>query len=116
MAWNILPVFITQPNQFGVGKDSLTGADLALFPADPGDRHMNGKLMWDMLEAYNNVTRSVGAQKQLPVIDLASLLPKNSLYFYDMSHFTNEGAEKVAAILASGLMPVLDSHFPGYRR
>jgi hypothetical protein len=33
-----------------------------------------------------------------------------------MSHFTNQGAEKVAAILASGVMPVLDSHFPGYCR
>lgn len=116
IAWHILPVFITQPNQFGVGTDPLTGTDLALFPADPGDRTVNGKLIWDMLSAYNDVTRSVCAQKQLPVIDLAALLPKNSLYFYDMSHFTNEGAGKVAAILASGLVPVLDSHFPAYRR
>jgi hypothetical protein len=116
ISWHILPVFITQPNQFGIGKDSLTGTDLALFPADPGDGSVNGKLIWNMLEAYNAVTRSVCAQKQLPVIDLARLMPKNSLYFYDMSHFTNEGAERVATILASGLMPVLDSRFPGYYR
>jgi lysophospholipase L1-like esterase len=115
-AWHILPVFITQPNLFGAGKDSLTGADLELYPADPGDRAMNGKLMWRMLEEYNEVTRSVCAGKNLPVIDLARLLPKNSIYFYDMSHFTNAGAEKVASIVASGLIPVLDRYFPGYLR
>lgn len=115
-AWHILPVFITQPNLFGAGKDSLTGADLELYPADPGDPALNGKLMWRMLEEYNEVTRSVCAGKGLPVIDLAHEFPKNSLYFYDMSHFTNAGAEKVSGIVASGLIPVLDRYFPGYRR
>ena len=116
LAWRILPVFITQPNQFGMGKDPLTGADLALFPADPGDRAMNGRLIWEMLEEYNDVTRAVGSEKGLPVIDLAHLLPKNSLYFYDMSHFTNQGAERVARLLADSLAPVLDRYFPGYRK
>lgn len=116
IAWHILPVFLTQPNQFGEGKDSLTGADLALFPADPGDKTVNGRLIWDMLKEYNSVTRSVCSEKHLPVIDLASQMPKNSLYFYDMSHFTNQGAEEVARIVAAGLIPVLDTHFPGYRR
>ncbi|MHA4808555.1 SGNH/GDSL hydrolase family protein [Flavitalea flava] len=115
-AWHILPVFITQPNQFGAGKDSLTGADLELFPADSDDPGMNGKLLWDMLEEYNDVTRSVCREKQLPMIDLAHLLPKNSLYFYDMSHFTNKGAEKIASLLSSGLTPVLKGYFPEYHR
>lgn len=116
LAWGILPVFITQPNQFGFGRDSVTGADLALFPADPGDPTVNGKLIWDMLEEYNDVTRSVCVQKKLPLIDLAGMLPKNSLYFYDMSHFTNQGATVVASIIAKSLTPVMSEHFPGYRR
>jgi lysophospholipase L1-like esterase len=115
-AWHILPVFMTQPNLLGQGKDSVTGADLELFPADPGDPAMNGRLMWRLLEEYNDVTRSVCAQKHLPLIDLAQLLPKNSVYYYDMSHFTNEGAAKVAGIVASGLTPVLGEYFPAYRR
>lgn len=117
IAWHILPVFLTQPNQFGMGKDSLTGTDLELFPIDLGDGSaVNGKLIWEMQEEYNNVMRSVCARKQLPLIDLALRMPKNSLYFYDMGHFTNDGAEKVAEIVTAGLIPVLDSHFPGYRR
>lgn len=110
---NILPVLITQPNQFGAGKDSLTGADLELFALEPG---LNGKLLWRMLEAYNDVVRTLGREKQIPVIDLARLMPKNSFYFYDASHFTNAGAEKVAALLATQLLTILEKRFLSYRK
>jgi len=110
---NIMPVLITQPNQFGAGKDSLTGADLELFSLEPG---LNGKLLWTMLEEYNEVVRTLGREKQVPVLDLAHLLPKNSLYFYDASHFTNAGAEKVAFLLSTELTPILEKQFPAYRK
>lgn len=116
VAWGILPVFVTQPNLFGVGRDPETGVDLSLFPCDPNDAELNGKLMWQMLERYNDVVRSVGAVRHVPVIDLARKLPKNSLYYYDMSHFTNAGAQEVADLLAGGLMPVLDADFPAFRK
>jgi lysophospholipase L1-like esterase len=112
-AWHILPVFITQPNQFGEGRDSVTGADLVLFPVD---KDINGGLIWEMLERYNDVTRRLCAEKKLPLVDLARLLPKDSRYFYDMSHFTNEGAEEVAGLLSAKLAPVLDMYFPQYRK
>jgi hypothetical protein len=113
LAWGILPVFVTQPNQFGFGKDSLTGTDLALFPCDPNDDQLNGGLMWEMLERYNDVVRGLPAEKGVPVIDLARLMPKNSLYYYDMSHFTNRGAEEVSGILATAMMPILRGICPG---
>ncbi len=34
LAWHIVPVFVTQPDQFGFGRDPVTGADLAAFPVD----------------------------------------------------------------------------------
>lgn len=110
---NILPVLITQPNQFGAGKDPLTGADLELFSLEPG---LNGKLLWTILEQYNEVVRVLGREKQIPVLDLAHLMPKNSLYFYDASHFTNAGAEKVATLLTAELAPILEKQFPAYRK
>src|SRR5258708_7930655 len=113
LARHILPVFMTQPNQFGEGKDSITGVDLSLFPVD---KDINGLLMWEILERYNAVVRQVCAEKGLPLIDLAHLLPKDSRYFYDMSHFTNEGTEKVAGLLFGCLMPVFDRYFPEYRK
>lgn len=113
IANRILPVFVTQPNQFGAGKDSLTGVDLELFALEPD---LNGKLIWNILEAYNDVVRDLGREKQIPVIDLAHLLPKSSVYFYDASHFTNTGAEKVASLLAADLLPVLEKQFPAYKK
>lgn len=113
LAWGILPVFVTQPNQFGFGKDSVTGTDLALFPCDPNDDHLNGGLMWEMLERYNDAVRGLSAEKGIPVIDLARLMPKNSLYYYDMVHFTNQGAEKVSGILATAMTPILRRYLPG---
>ena len=104
LAWHIVPVFVTQPDQFGFGRDSLTGADLAAFPVDST---VNGQLLWEMLEQYNDVVRKLGADRGVPVIDLARLMPKNSLYFYDMSHFTNAGAVEVAGLLAPPMVRIL---------
>ncbi|HET6255535.1 MAG TPA: SGNH/GDSL hydrolase family protein [Puia sp.] len=104
LAWKIVPVFVTQPDLFGFGRDPVTGADLAAFPVESG---VNGRLLWEMLERYNDVVRSLCAQRHLRMIDLARLMPKNSLYFYDMSHFTNQGAAEVAGLLA----PTIDSIF-----
>jgi hypothetical protein len=104
LAWHIVPVFVTQPDQFGYGRDSLTGADLAAFPVDPS---VNGALLWEMLERYNDVLRGICGERGLPLIDLARLMPKNSLYFYDMSHFTNAGAAEVAGLLSPPMIRIL---------
>ena len=104
LAWHIVPVFMTQPDQFGYGRDPVTGADLAAFPVDSS---VNGALLWAMLERYNDVVRRMCADRGLPMIDLARLMPKNSLYFYDMSHFTNAGAEEVAGLLAPPMIRIL---------
>ncbi len=112
IAWHILPVFVTQALLCGEGKDSLTGDDLALIPAWPDDTTLNGKLFWTMLEQYNDVARSLAASRHLPLIDLAGRMPKNSLYYYDMCHFTNQGAAEVSSIVAQALTPILVQHFP----
>jgi hypothetical protein len=109
--YNIQPVFLTQPNLIGVGKDSVTGADLEKIKIE---EHINGKLLWQMLSIYNDVTIETCRQKNVAVIDLAHLMPKNSLYFYDVSHYTNQGAEKLASILAPLLKDVLKNKFPSF--
>jgi hypothetical protein len=108
---HILPVFLTQPNLFGYGIDSLSGANLARYPI-AGDDSLNGGLIWKILEEYNDVTRSVCREKELPLIDLAHLMPKNSLYFYDMSHFTNAGAAEIASLVADRIVPILHARIP----
>jgi len=112
IAHNILPVFITQPSLFGEGIDSASGVNLETFKIE---KDLNGKLLWQMLEKYNDVTKKICTEKNIPVIDLAHLMPKNSIYFYDQSHFTNVGAEKVAELISEQLKFVFDKNFPGYR-
>ena len=113
LTYGILPVFITQPNLFGFGRDSVTGVDPAAYPVDSTDRQINGKLVWEILEEYNDVVRALGRDKGLTVIDLARSMPKNSVYFYDMSHFTNAGAAEVAGLVDAGLVPALRRIHPG---
>ena len=74
----------------------------------------SGKMWWDALERYNDVTRRLGQEYKVEVVDLARSLPKTSRYFYDFIHFTNEGAEAVANILVREMCPALKQKFPAY--
>ena len=48
-----------------------------------------------MLGRYNDVLRALAAEENTLLIDLARQLPKDSRYFYDTLHFTNEGAKRL---------------------
>ena len=68
------------------------------------------------LELYNDVTREVGRERGVLVIDLARQMPKNSTYYFDLMHYTNAGAAQVAEIIATHLTPFLARKFPAYYR
>jgi lysophospholipase L1-like esterase len=107
----IEPVFITQPLLVGPAVDDITKVDLAAIKVD-GTR--NGEMWWESLEVYNDVTRKVGHENNVLVIDLAKQMPKSSRYFYDYDHYTNEGAQVVADIVYRSLCPMLANKFPQY--
>lgn len=48
------------------------------------------------------------------MIDLAREMPKSTRYYYDLLHFTNEGAEKVAEIIHEKLCPYLAKKYNKY--
>ncbi len=106
------PVFITQPALYGEGIDPRSGVDLARIAAGPGN---NGALSWKILEMYNDVTRRVCSSKGVYLIDLALTMIKDSRYYYDYMHYTAEGSEKVAQIVASALEPYLDAKYPQFK-
>lgn len=101
---NILPVFITQPGLYGKGVDSITGVNLTMAKVEDG---MNGELLESLLGLYNNKVIDVCRTKAIPFIDLAAMMPKNSLYYYDQTHFTNEGAELVARLVEEKMRDIL---------
>jgi len=106
-----MPVLLTQPVLYGDAVDAAAGLDLGQrFVA----KDMNGATAWQVLELYNGVTREVGRERDVPVIDLAHEMPKDPAYYYDLMHYTNAGAAKMADIIATRLTPVLARKFPGY--
>jgi hypothetical protein len=102
LANNIDPIVITQPILFGKGLDDITGVNLENYRIRSS---YNGLLIWKLLELYNDITRKIAIERHLKLIDLAREMPKSSLYFYDICHFSNQGARKVSEILSSHLVP-----------
>jgi hypothetical protein len=105
------PVFLTQPVLYGRVVDDLTGINLATLRVTDD---MNGDIGWEVLELYNDVVRQRGREADVLVIDLAREMPKNSVYYYDLMHYTNAGAALVADIVAAQLTPFLARKFPAY--
>jgi lysophospholipase L1-like esterase len=96
----IVPVFITQPALIGVGTDPATGVDLGSLRVFEG---VSGALQWRLLEMTNAVTRRVASDRGVQLIDLARELPKDSRFYYDLWHYSNEGAVRVGDIVGAHL-------------
>ena len=112
-ASDIDPVLVTQPSLLGPEIDSKTGVNLATLPTF---EERSSALAWAILEKYNAVTRQVAADADIPLIDLATKMPKSSEFYYDYYHFNDAGAEVVADIIASDLAAVLRETFPAFAR
>ncbi len=104
-ASNVKPVLLTQPSLFGDYTDSVTKINIGNKILPDTDPVTNSILAQKILELYNDVVRSFG--KEVKVIDLAALMPKNSSYYYDFIHYTNTGCAKIAAILSVELIPFI---------
>ena len=104
-ASKVHPILITQPSMFGNYTDSTTKLNMANKIIPDAEPVTNAALMEKILEKYNDVVRSFG--NEVKVIDLAVLLPKNSMYYYDFMHFTNAGCSKIAVIISKQLIPYI---------
>jgi hypothetical protein len=105
------PIFITHPALFGPGIDPFTGVDLATTKVREG---VNGRTAWISLGWYNQVTREVAKSANSLLIDLAAEMPRDSRYFYDYLHVTEEGATRMAEIVHARLLPFLVGTWPAY--
>lgn len=102
----IQPILITQALLWGDTLDPVTGRSLGQVELHEGG---NGSQRWAVLESYNDVLRERAQTRQIPLFDLARLMPKSTAYFYDAYHFTNAGAAKVAELLAPELEKFLQN-------
>ncbi len=102
----IEPVFVTQPLLVGepTDIDPASGVNLGSVLVRPGD---NGTVEWERVELYNDRTRQVAREAGVTLVDLARALPKDSRFFYDFMHYTNEGAARAGAIVAAAIAPLV---------
>lgn len=102
--YKIQPIFITQPLITGDGTENGGHPNIDLHVWNDTE---NGMLFWKKLQLYNSVTMQVADANKVFCIDLATQMPKDTLYFYDIMHYTNEGSAKVADIIYTALTPHL---------
>ena len=102
----IEPVLATQPALYGDVVDPTTGIALGSVAVAQAT---NGHVEWQVLELYNDVTRKVSADTGTLLIDLAREIPKDSKYFSDWIHFSNDGATLVGDVVFRRLEPRLAS-------
>ena len=92
-------VFMTQATTWNSRIDSQI-AEWHWMSAGP-DSAYREEALDQAMEAYNDAVRAVAAELDVPLFDLARLLPKSGEYFYDDVHFNPRGADTVGTMLAS---------------
>lgn len=101
-------MLLTQPTLW---RSDLTAAEDALlwmgggagFQSEGATFYTPGALAVGM-NAYNDVLRSVCAERRLRCLDLARAVPSDTSVFYDDMHFNEHGARQVAQHVATMLL------------
>lgn len=94
-----VPVFLTQPVLWGA-----PGGSWEALLWVPYGRNVPPDRLWQVMERFNDVTRRVASELDIPLVDLARQLPKSTDLFYDDDHYTVSGAREVGRLVASGLL------------
>ena len=105
---NIEPIFITQPVLYGKGIDKETSVDLATIKVS---NNKNGLLEGELVDLVNQNTARVARENGVFLVDLSSKMPKDSRYYFDLIHFTDEGNEVIAKIISDQLTPYLQAWY-----
>ncbi len=88
-------VFISQTILFADEQDMYTG--IALGNIKTGE--INGRTQALLLKQYNKANYDIATANNLAFINLSARLPKDSRFYYDGYHFTNDGAELVSKFI-----------------
>ncbi|MBV6403835.1 MAG: SGNH/GDSL hydrolase family protein [Flavobacteriales bacterium] len=106
-----LPVLITQPCIASNVADTVLARRLMDLPLLTGT---DGRTLVRRLGSINDITRAVALAHDLPLIDLARMLPGGPAHYYDAFHFTKNGAAAVASLCADRLSAYLSARYPQY--
>jgi len=99
-------ILITQPNLY---KPSLCEKErkalyMLRFEAIGPDKQWHVSTAINGFQQYSNSLKSVARERQIPLIDLESQIPKTLEYFKDDVHYTDAAFDKVAETVTEGLI------------
>ena len=94
-------VLTTQPSIYRIGMLPEEAGEL-FYPYYYSDYGTVPTLSEQMnaMQAFNSATRDLARRAQVSLIDVDSRLPKTKDFMYDDVHYTAEGAQRVAEIIA----------------
>lgn len=110
---NIRPVLLTQPMLCGIGTDSLTDMNIGKVRIVRG---VNGELWNRKLDLYNQTLKRLAKEYNILCIDLAAMMPKSTLYYYDYVHYTKDGTQKLVELITPDLEQYLRREFPEFAK
>jgi len=103
-------VWITQPTLWGkdlVGDLEVYGA--THFRTEEGYAYSISSLE-NGVNRFNQVLQDVAQQEGIEVIDLASVLPKDTTVFYDYCHYNRNGMKEIVTILYDSLNVIMTNN------
>ncbi len=109
----VLPIFMTQSSLWSPNVprdlDALFWSGAAgHFPSDKsGLPYYSPEMLERMMAGYNERTRLIAQRKDVPLIDIAAMLPKDRVHFYDEMHYNEAGSRAVAELIIRELMPII---------
>ena len=96
----IRPILLTQANRLKEIPDPIIKASLQDLERRQGLPYQEYKKLFD---AFNEEIRAVGRKNGILVIDLAAQIPPEKEYLYDIVHFTAQGSQRAAQLIAAAL-------------
>jgi hypothetical protein len=99
------PVLMTQASMITKTPDDHTKRLARKFTESYGVSYEGFKAVFD---SFNQTIRDFATRHQVLLVDLDREIPKDRKYIYDLIHFSDEGSELTATVIAQALLKVIE--------
>ncbi len=103
---DILLVLMTQANRYKDNPDEFILKNMEQM-LNAGITYETFKKEYDI---FNDIIREVARTNEIPLIDLAKLVPQEKEYMYDVMHYNDTGSKFVANIISEKLIDIISKN------
>jgi lysophospholipase L1-like esterase len=99
----IFPVLMTQANRFKKDPDPLIAERMEILK----NQGIEYPVYKEVYDEFNQVIREVSGSNNTLLVDLSRLVPQEEKFMKDVVHFTDQGSQLVAEIIAREINPLV---------